>query len=138
MGYQTSYSLKVELYANGKRAEHPLADDIIAELRQPDSGAEYCLDKDGSTQESGKWYEHESDLKKFSAAHAGVLFTLHGEGEENEDIWNKYFLKRDQVASTEQIAEALGSCSFAVREALLRLQKVGRVAEIHANLWHLE
>jgi hypothetical protein len=45
---------------------------------------------------------------------------------------------RDQVASTEDIAEALDNDSGAVRDALQRLEKVGRVAEIHNNLWHLE
>ena len=99
MGYQTSYSLKVELYANGKRVEHPLAEDIIDELRVKESEAEYALDADGSANNPSKWYQHEEDLKAFSVIHSVVLLTLHGEGEENEDIWNKYFLNgKCQVA----------------------------------------
>ena len=39
---------------------------------------------------NGKWYEHEADMAKLSAAHPGVLFTLDGEGEE-ADVWRKYF-----------------------------------------------
>ena len=107
MGYQTSYSLKVELFANGKRVEHPLAMDIIAELRTKDSNAEYALDADGSPNDSCKWYEHEEELSAFSASHSGVLLTLHGEGEDNEDIWNKYFLNgKCQIAKAQwSIAE---------------------------------
>jgi hypothetical protein len=39
-----------------------------------------------------KWYDHESDMRAISAKHRGVVFTLHGEGEEGGDLWNKYFL----------------------------------------------
>lgn len=46
--------------------------------------------------------------------------------------------QRDQVASTRDIADGLGAYEVAVREALKRLRKVGRVAEIHQDLWHLE
>ena len=38
-----------------------------------------------------KWYEHETDMKALSLRFPEVLFTLHGEGEESGDVWNKYF-----------------------------------------------
>jgi hypothetical protein len=47
----------------------------------------------------------------------------------------------DQVSTTVEIAEALNEDQEATRAALLRLQKVGRVAEIHpgmSGMWHLE
>ena len=95
MGYQTSYSLKAELFIGGRKAE--LVDDsplqeVIKELRDTNGNAEYALDIDGETGETCKWYEHEAELKSFSAKHPNVLFTLHGEGEETGDIWDKYFL----------------------------------------------
>ncbi len=46
--------------------------------------------------------------------------------------------QRDQVASVQQIAVGLENFEVAVRDALKRLEKVGRVAEIHRDLWHLE
>lgn len=61
--------------------------------------ATYCLMPDGSPAESGKWYEHETDMRVFSKEIPEVLFTLHGEGDENGDIWKKYFLNgKCQVA----------------------------------------
>src|SRR5690242_6334705 len=105
MGYSTRYSLSVELLIGGQKAK--LADDapllaIIEQFRAEHGGAEYALDKDGATYDSCKWYEHEDDLRAFSTKYPNVLFTLHGEGEENEDIWDKYFLNgKCQVAKAE-------------------------------------
>jgi Mn-dependent DtxR family transcriptional regulator len=44
----------------------------------------------------------------------------------------------DQVASVEEIAQDFGVGLATVRDALSRLARVGRVAEIHTGLWHLE
>ena len=105
MGYNTRYSLKVELMVEGKVVE--LVDDaplaaVIAELRESNEEANYSLDAEGGSEEASKWYEHEKDLREFSSRHGNILFTLHGEGEENEDIWNKYFLNgKCQVAKAE-------------------------------------
>jgi hypothetical protein len=38
-----------------------------------------------------KWYDHERDMKSFSKVFPGILFTLHGIGEEPNDQWYKYF-----------------------------------------------
>jgi len=54
----------------------------------------------------------------------------------------RFLMKQpDQVSTTAAIAEALNEEHESVRAALLRLQKVGRVAEIHpgmSGMWHLE
>lgn len=43
--------------------------------------------------------EHDEDMRGLSKRIPEVLFTLHGEGEEAGDIWNKYFLNgKMQVA----------------------------------------
>lgn len=39
-----------------------------------------------------KWYDNENDMLLLSKEFPDVLFKLHGEGEDNEDIWNKYFM----------------------------------------------
>ena len=50
------------------------------------------VNSDGSMSESCKWYDHEDSMRAISEAFHNVLFTLHGEGEEAGDIWDKYFL----------------------------------------------
>lgn len=94
MGYVTTYNLKLTLYISGKPASltdnAPLLE-IINQLRTSNEEAAYALCEDGSNADSSKWYEHEKDLRDFSRNHPGILFTLHGEGEENEDIWDKHF-----------------------------------------------
>jgi predicted ArsR family transcriptional regulator len=54
----------------------------------------------------------------------------------------RFLMKQpDQISTTAAIAEALNEEQESVRAALLRLQKVGRVAEIHpgmSGMWHLE
>lgn len=42
--------------------------------------------------ESCKWYSHEDDMQWLSKKYAGTVFKLSGEGEDNEDMWHKYFL----------------------------------------------
>lgn len=83
MGYYRDYSLKVEL--------PPIAD-IIDSLRKQSEEASYCLEPDGSSSESGKWYDHEEDLLEFSRQNPGILFTLEGKGQEQGDHWKKYFM----------------------------------------------
>jgi hypothetical protein len=52
----------------------------------------YAINADGSTEESCKWYEHDKDMVAMSLEFPGVIFKLHGEGEESGDIWDSYYL----------------------------------------------
>jgi len=52
----------------------------------------YGIDEKGDTTGSTKWYEWQPDMVKLSKKFRNVLFKLHGEGEENDDIWDAYFL----------------------------------------------
>lgn len=96
MGYSTNYSLKVELLVGGivaeLKGETPLLD-LIQLFRLNCEGASGSLQPNGKPSGNGfSWYEHERDLRAFSLKHPNILFTLHGEGNEAGDIWNKYFL----------------------------------------------
>lgn len=82
MGYQTYYQL--ELDVPDVDVPRPLTEEDIRKLLVDHIG----YDPFGDT---CKWYDHERDMRTFSAQHAHVLFTLDGEGEESGDVWRKYF-----------------------------------------------
>ncbi len=111
MGYQTRYKLLVD----GEDAGSHLGKcscglSITSLLRQ---GMKFCGGCGASLQNTlgaaifgrngkeytignmlddyAKWYEHEADMRKLSIQSPKVLFELHGEGEDPEDIWIKYF-----------------------------------------------
>lgn len=81
MGYHTSYKLKIKIGNS----------DLIGQFIDESEEAKTALDSYGDTEESCKWYDHEQELKLFSLKHPLVLFELKGEGDENEDVWIKYF-----------------------------------------------
>lgn len=81
MGYYTRFSL-------GVNADNE--DQIIAEFRGECDYAEHCLTETGSTNEPGKWYNHDEDIRKFSKKYPDVLFEMRGEGEEAGDLWVLY------------------------------------------------
>ncbi len=81
MGYRTTYQLTVK---TGNT-------DLISELRSQCDEAMYAIDEYGETEESCKWYDHEKDLKAFSKEHPEAVFQLSGIGEEQPDMWIKYF-----------------------------------------------
>lgn len=121
MGYYTSYALKWEggqdkpteeylalvaevgedrasnLLTKGmvKIQKSKTVADRVAEWIKGNEEASGTLELDGSAGESSKWYDHEKDLIQLSQLEPDVLFTLEGEGENNEDIWKKYFLAGD-------------------------------------------
>lgn len=81
MGYYTTYNLTV---IDGDSI-------LIAELREENESANYAISNNGEYQYTCKWYDHEKDLKAFSAKHPQAVFKLSGEGEESGDLWVKYF-----------------------------------------------
>jgi len=85
MAYLTNYYLQI---ASSTAAEHEHA---IAVLRESSEDAREALVSTGDSLESRAWYEHENDMRQLSKRFPDMLFTLSGKGEENEDIWIKYF-----------------------------------------------
>ena len=81
MGYYTRHELEIIDGSN----------DLISELRKECDEARYALEDDGSPEESSKWYNHDTDLKRFSQNHPEALFLLRGEGEDSGDIWREYY-----------------------------------------------
>ena len=42
-------------------------------------------------EERHKWYEHDEDMLALSREYPGVTFCLSGEGEDQGDVWKKYY-----------------------------------------------
>lgn len=82
-------------------------DDLIAEyIKGHEDGIGYALEPDGETLESCKWYDWLEDMIKMSRDFPNVLFKLHGEGEQNEDVWDAYFLNgKSQVHKAKMIID---------------------------------
>ena len=80
MGYYTQYALTCE----------PLSSEILYQFWEENENAQMCIDKDGTTFDDCKWYDHEDDILKFSKKYPDTLFVLTGIGEEKVDIWIFY------------------------------------------------
>lgn len=97
MGYYTGYSLTVR----GENITKELAERIVSALKNREVcnyalNEEYYLSKDGKSMELDgtdivKWYEHTTDMESVSTMFPELMFCLHGEGEENGDLWNEYY-----------------------------------------------
>lgn len=85
MPYLTCYSLQM---VSSIPSEH---EKTIALLRESSEGASEALFSTGDSNQWCKWYEHEDDMRQLSSRLPDILFTLSGKGEENEDMWVKYF-----------------------------------------------
>lgn len=110
MGYSTSYKLTIEHvsgaefmpscnHKKNKEAKFcPVCGLPVQQVAIIDSIWDEKVDNDSATLkemdewDDARWYEHQEDMRRVSARYPGFLFTLHGEGEENEDIWNEYYL----------------------------------------------
>ena len=103
MDYYTCYSMEARNIKN--RAEF---DNLIAALKvrkvvvdydNEDSFGifdHYSFDTSDNTAsfesyDEHKWYDHDKDMIKISAMFPDVVFCLHGEGEESDDLWNAYY-----------------------------------------------
>lgn len=94
MGYYTDYSLEVSMYRNDGKYEsvsEELADLIDAEIQKIGVLDEYSSSRD-QWWANAKWYDCEDDMILLSKRFPNVLFYLHGAGEDQEDMWDEYFL----------------------------------------------
>ena len=84
MGYNTRYELKFEPLTIANK-------DCISHLVAENEEAAWVIDEDGNSEDYSKWYDHDIDMKAFSLKYPDTVFILSGSGEEDEDIWVKYF-----------------------------------------------
>ncbi len=81
MAYYTRFALRI-INEN---------DLFIPLLRLEYENAACALNDEGNTNNYCKWYDHEADMKNFSRKHPEIVFELEGNGENNSDMWLKYF-----------------------------------------------
>lgn len=99
MGYQTRYKLSWTGQSETTKATCPHCGgtgsitirDPIREVIEKEKLVEGDETIAAMLDEPVKWYLHEDDLVTLSKRFPDVVFTLHGVGEEPEDIWIKYF-----------------------------------------------
>ncbi len=95
MGYYTKYELDMVCRFREERQA------VEAHLRNIETDAHNALD--GGEM---KWYDHENDMRRISAAFPEVLFTLDGRGESGA-IWRKFFKRgKMQNAGPQLVYEA--------------------------------
>ena len=87
MGYYTGFELYIDS-ANG--LDDPVikkVENAIKELNifEPGGNAEYGWSA------YTKWYDYEEDMRLLSYRFPDVVFELHGDGEESEDVWTHYY-----------------------------------------------
>lgn len=87
MGYYTYFTLDVEPQKSLSPEEIVPLEEEIDKLCVFEGGDISC----GYVGEA-KWYDYQEDMRLLSARFPDVLFTLHGDGESGEDMWNTYFL----------------------------------------------
>ena len=115
MGYYTDFTLSYEPL--GKEQLHPQCEHGVPENAAfcPTCGRqvktisveqdiEEWLEQhpDYEYEEPWKWYGHNKDMKELSLLFPGYVFKLHGEGEDGEDLWDKYY-----VDGKEQVCNAI-------------------------------
>lgn len=90
MGYYTDYKLTVHKGTADLEAVMDALDDVM-EFSHDES----CFDMDDPdtiiSGDSLKWYDHDEDCAAMSLRFPGVVFKLHGEGEETGDMWDAYY-----------------------------------------------
>ena len=85
MGYYTCHILSLENETLDQKIK------IIDRLNEMNVIGD-ALDEELDCWEPAKWYEEEKQMKQLSAEFPEVHFTVHGEGESNEDIWDHHYL----------------------------------------------
>lgn len=109
MGYYTYYSMEVLDIDNKGYDSYEIAKYMLDKQKESDKFYAFKYDLENFVKkeniksrandelflDSGdeyKWYDNEEDMRLLSKEFPDILFKLHGKGEDNEDIWDKYFI----------------------------------------------
>lgn len=123
MGYYTRFQVKTS--GSGDSYKRFLEDGYQEIFGEYDISIERLENDD---YDQMKWYDHEDDMKEFSAKWPNVLFTLTGEGEEPGDLWVKYFRNgKVQTATAKITYEPLDESLLPVDETLEEKARAERI-----------
>ena len=90
MGYYTNFELTMHPQP-AEDLEVAIIRDILALKYEIDPAEVRLRDVEWFLSDSLKWYNHEEHMIEISKKYPNIVFVLHGEGEENGDIWNEYY-----------------------------------------------
>lgn len=92
MGYCTTYNLSLCTPDGKSFIEDSAVHDKVVTLLKERGAINYALDENLDCYDPVKWCEHDNDMLEISKQVPNILFRLHGEGDESEDIWDCYYL----------------------------------------------
>lgn len=90
MGYYTDYNLSVFQYPENIFWENLPWEKLNAAVDDIDGG---IFEKwtQGEWNCNAKWYSQDADMWKLSVQFPDILFLLHGDGDEADDVWDEYW-----------------------------------------------
>lgn len=95
MGYYTNYALQAYPYdmLRRKPKDIELPDSVCKAIEAEIEKMDLCGDGNivGGYYCEAKWYDYERDMCLLSRKFPDVLFVLHGEGADSDDLWDAYF-----------------------------------------------
>lgn len=89
MGYYTSYKVRIVSGQLPEYEQQIIADGFTTFEKLIVTKA--CGNYGDPFQEANKWYDHDTDMIRFSKMYPDILIELSGEGEENGDQWKSYY-----------------------------------------------
>lgn len=101
MGYYTYFNGKVIEGANEKEIAITLAK--LPSFEGNVSDIETIDTLNDIMEEPMKWYSYIEDMKQISAQFPNAIIKIHGEGEDNGDLWNAYFKNGKAIVYSAQI-----------------------------------
>lgn len=114
MGYYTHYTLEVrkikdkneyEAIIEELKEDHIYGDSSLFGESGVFSDSEYSFhEATFYSDEEVKWYDHTSDMERISLVFPNVIFMLHGEGEDRDDMWNKFYYNGKSETCQAQIS----------------------------------
>ena len=91
MGYYTYYSMSAQNIKSYEEYKSILEVVGHFEIFYKSDYDDNIHEAEFYTYDECKWYDHTADMKNISRLFPNVVFKLHGEGEDRDDIWDAYY-----------------------------------------------
>lgn len=87
MGYYTQYTIWAEIPGNERDVLRPK----IADAMDHVYGGGFEYDGDVEWAINAKWYECDVDMYEMSLVFPSVIFHVHGDGDDSDDLWEAHY-----------------------------------------------